>query len=63
MSKILPYALIGVIGLAIAGLLRQHRRPIPTPPPLTFLFDNPLVEAFAGSELLAERLGTPPACG
>ncbi len=56
----LPYALIEVIGLAIAGLLRQRRRPIPTPPSLTFLFDNPLVEAFVGSELLAERLGIAP---
>jgi SAM-dependent methyltransferase len=60
MSKILPYALIGVIGLAIAGFLRQRRRPIPTPPPLAFLFENPLVEAFAGSELLVERLGLAP---
>jgi ubiquinone/menaquinone biosynthesis C-methylase UbiE len=60
MRKILPYALIGVVGLAIAGLLRQRRRPIPNPPALTFLFENPLVEAFAGSELLVERLGLAP---
>jgi 2-polyprenyl-3-methyl-5-hydroxy-6-metoxy-1,4-benzoquinol methylase len=60
MRKILPYALIGVVSLAIAGLLRQRRRPIPTPPPLTFLFENPLVEAFAGSEPLVERLGLAP---
>jgi ubiquinone/menaquinone biosynthesis C-methylase UbiE len=60
MRKILPYTFIGVVGLAIAGLLRQRRRPIPTPPPLTFLFENPLVEAFAGSELLVERLGLAP---
>jgi len=58
--KILPYALIGVVGLAIAGLLRQRRQPIPTPPRLTFLFENPLVEAFAGPELLVERLGLAP---
>src|SRR5918998_3248621 len=57
MRKILLYALLGVVGLAIAGLLRQRQRPIPTPPPLTFLFENPLVEAFAGSELLVKRLG------
>src|SRR5215212_9416905 len=57
MRKILPYALIGLVSLAIAGLLRQRQRPIPTPSPLTFLFENPLVEAFAGSELLVERLG------
>ena len=60
MRKILQYSLIAVIGLAIAGLLRQRQRPIPTPPPLTFLFENPLVEAFAGPELLAERLGLAP---
>src|SRR5215217_326956 len=60
MTKIVPYALIGVVGLAIAGLLRQRRQPIPTPPRLTFLFENPLVEAFAGPELLVERLGLAP---
>ena len=60
MRKTLLYVLIGVVGLAIAGLLRQRRRPIPTPPPLTFLFENPLVEAFAGPELLAERLDLAP---
>jgi len=52
--------LIGLFGLVIAGLLRQRRRPIPTPPSLTFLFDNPIVEAFAGAELLVERLGLAP---
>jgi hypothetical protein len=54
------YALIGLFGLIIAGFLRQRRRPIPTPPSLTFLFDNPIVEAFAGAELLVERLGLAP---
>jgi len=60
MRKILQYALIVVIGLTIVGLLRQRRRPIPNPPSLTFLFENPLVEAFAGSEHLIERLGLAP---
>jgi SAM-dependent methyltransferase len=60
MRKLLQYALIGVVGLAIAGLVRQRQRPIPIPPPLTFLFENPLVEAFAGSELLVERLELAP---
>src|SRR5215217_5401855 len=60
MRKLLLYALLGVLGLAIAGLLRQRQRPIPIPPPLTFLFENPLVEAFAGSELLVERLDLAP---
>jgi ubiquinone/menaquinone biosynthesis C-methylase UbiE len=60
MRKVLLYAFIGVVGLAIAGLLRQRRRPIPTPPQLTLLFENPLVEAFAGPERLVERLGLAP---
>ena len=60
MRRILLYALQGVVGLAIAGLLWQRQRPRPIPPTLTFLFENPLVEAFAGSELLVERLGLAP---
>src|SRR5215203_3531288 len=60
MRKLVLYALLGVLGLAIAGLLRQRQRPIPIPPPLTFLFENPLVEAFAGSELLVKRLDLAP---
>ena len=60
MRRILLYALQGVVGLAIAGLLWQRQQPRPIPPPLSFLFENPLVEAFAGSELLVERLGLAP---
>ena len=60
MRKIRSYALLGFVGLAIAGLLWQRQRPIPIPPTLSFLFENPLVEAFAGSELLVERLGLAP---
>lgn len=60
MRRILLYGLQGVVGLAIAGLLWQRQRPRPIPPTLTFLFENPLVEAFAGSELLVERLGLAP---
>jgi SAM-dependent methyltransferase len=60
MRKKYSYVLLGVAGLAIAGLLRQRQRPIPTPPPLTFLFENPLVEAFAGSVLLVGRLSLAP---
>jgi hypothetical protein len=36
-SKIYQCALVVVVGVGIAGLLRQRRRPIPTPPLLTFL--------------------------
>jgi 2-polyprenyl-3-methyl-5-hydroxy-6-metoxy-1,4-benzoquinol methylase len=60
MRKLLQYAFIGFVGLAIAGLLRQRRRPLPTPPSVTFLFENPLVEVFAGPELLVERLSLAP---
>lgn len=47
--------LAAVIGVVTAGVLRQRRRPIPHPPPLTFLFENPAAEAFVGRELLLKR--------
>lgn len=47
--------------LAIATLLwRQRRRPIMHPPPLTFLFENPLAEVFVGRGLLIRRLDPAP---
>ena len=51
-----------VVGVAAATLvfLRQRRRPIPHPPPLTFLFENPIVGAVVGPELLIERLNVAP---
>src|SRR5918997_2774586 len=50
----------GLAGLALAAFLRQRRRPIPHPPPLTFLFENPLVGAFVGPGRLVERLEVAP---
>jgi ubiquinone/menaquinone biosynthesis C-methylase UbiE len=47
-------------GLAMVALLRQRRHPIPHPPRLTFLFENPLVGTFVGPERLIERLGVAP---
>ena len=47
-------------GLAVAAFRRQRRRPIPHPPPLTFLFENPLVGAFVGPERLLRRLDLAP---
>jgi ubiquinone/menaquinone biosynthesis C-methylase UbiE len=47
-------------GLAVAAFLRQRRHPIPHPPPLTFLFENPLVGAFVGPGRLVERLEVVP---
>jgi hypothetical protein len=46
--------------LAVLAFLRQRRRPIPHPPPLTFLFENPIVEAFVGPATLIERLHLAP---
>jgi ubiquinone/menaquinone biosynthesis C-methylase UbiE len=60
MKKILRYAL-GVAALAtVLAFLRQRRRPIPHPPRLTFLFENPVVGAFVGPERLIERLDLTP---
>jgi ubiquinone/menaquinone biosynthesis C-methylase UbiE len=50
----------GLAGLAVTAFLRQRRRPIPHPPPLTFLFENPLVGAFVGPGRLVERLEVAP---
>jgi ubiquinone/menaquinone biosynthesis C-methylase UbiE len=47
-------------GLAVAAFLRQRRRPIPHPPRLTFLFENPVVGALAAPERLIERLELAP---
>jgi len=44
----------------VLALLQQRRRPIPHPPPLTFLFENPIVGTFVGPELLIERLNLAP---
>ncbi len=46
--------------LAVLAFLRQRRRPIPHPPPLTFLFENPIVEAFVGPGTLIGRLHLAP---
>ena len=49
-----------VVVLAVLAFLRQRRRPIPHPPQLTFLFENPLVEVFVGREVLIQRLRLAP---
>lgn len=51
----------GFILLALAAFLwRQRRRPMMHPPPLVFLFENPLAEAFVGKEVLIQRLNPAP---
>jgi SAM-dependent methyltransferase len=52
--------LCALAGLAVAAFLRQRWRPIPHPPRLTFLFENPIVGAFVGPERLIERLDLIP---
>jgi len=60
MKKTLRYSL-GAIALAtVLAFLRQRRRPIPHPPRLTFLFENPVVGAFVGPGRLIERLDLTP---
>lgn len=54
------YSLAVAILLVALAFLRQRRRPIPHPPPLTFLFENPLVEVFVGREALIHRLRLEP---
>ncbi len=54
---LLPYALAG---LATAAFLWQRRRPIPLPPWLSFLLENPITEYFAGADELVERLDLAP---
>ena len=46
--------------LAVLAFLRQRRRPIPHPPPLTFLFENQIVEAIVGPGTLIARLDLAP---
>lgn len=56
----LRYSLSAAALGVVAFFWRQRRKPIPHPPPLTFLFENPVFEAFAGVELLIDRLDPAP---
>jgi ubiquinone/menaquinone biosynthesis C-methylase UbiE len=60
MKKTLRYTLAAAALATVIAFLRQRRRPIPHPPRLTFLFENPLVGAFVGPEWLIERLELTP---
>jgi len=59
-GKALRYSLATVALSAALAFLRQRRRPMAHPPRLTFLFENPVVGAFVGSERLIERLDPAP---
>lgn len=56
-SRLAP---VVVLALLAAFFFRQRRRPIMHPPPLTFLFENPLAEVFVGTDLLLRRLEVAP---
>ena len=60
MKKTLRYSLAAVALATVLAFLRQRRHPIPHPPRLTFLFENPVVGAFVGPERLVERLDLTP---
>lgn len=60
LSRTFRYSLVVAASLAALAFFRQRRHPIPHPPPLTFLFENPLVEVFVGREALIQRLRLAP---
>ena len=51
-SRTFGYTLLAVALLGSLALLRQRRRPIPHPPPLIFLLEDPIVGVIVGPELL-----------
>jgi SAM-dependent methyltransferase len=60
MKKTLRYSVAVVVLAATLAFIRQRRRPMMHPPRLTFLFENPLVNAFVGPERLIRRLDLVP---
>ncbi len=55
-KKTLRFAAGAVLLAAVVLLVSQRRRPIPLPPFLTFLLENPVTERFVGERLLLEKL-------
>lgn len=47
-------------GLAVAGFVVQRHRPIPLPPFLSFVLENPITDRFVGSDALLDRLHLAP---
>jgi ubiquinone/menaquinone biosynthesis C-methylase UbiE len=60
MKKVLLYSLAVVVLSAALALVRQRRHPMMHPPRLTFLFENPIVNAFVGPERLIRRFDLAP---
>lgn len=59
-TKVLRYTLAAVALGVVAFLWRQRRSPIPLPPFLTFLIENPLTEFFVGADVLLKRFDLAP---
>lgn len=59
--RLAPWLILG-LAVAAAGLLfaRQRRLPVPLPPSLSFVLENPVTEAFVGTERILERAGLGP---
>lgn len=58
--KTLHYVLATITLAAGAFFWKQRRSPIPLPPFLTFLVENPVTEAFIGAPVLLKRLSLIP---
>lgn len=59
-KKNVRYALAAAALASVAFLLKQRRSPVPLPPFLTFLIENPITEVFIGVPVLLERLDLAP---
>ena len=57
MKKIFRYSLIAAASLATLAFLRQRRCPIPHPPRLSFLFENPVLDLTPGMRVLDAGCG------
>lgn len=60
MKKISRLVSLSILALLAVFVIRQRRHPMMHPPPLTFLFENPLVAVFVGTDLLLRRLDVAP---
>ena len=59
--KKLPYYLLILVAIAaLASFLRQRRRPIPLPPGLSFVLENPLTNAVVGERRLISHFRLTP---
>ena len=60
LKKLTQYLLSLAAVAALAGFLRQRRRPIPLPPGLSFVLENPLTNAVIGERRLISQFRLAP---